>query len=81
MAIKRMRDWFSLVDRLGMNDKPVNLSDNFLATNSILLPISPLPIMLSILVEFIGDNAVRVVDIPIREYIIFVFQLVEAVDN
>lgn len=76
-----MRDWFSLANRLGMNDKPVNLSDNFLATNWILLPISPLPIMLSILVEFIRDNAVRLVDIPIREYIIFIFQSMEAVDN
>lgn len=76
-----MRDWFSLTDRLGMNDKPVNLAEKLLATNSILLPMSPLPVMLSILVEFVRYNAIRVVNIPIREYIIVVFQSMEAVDN
>jgi hypothetical protein len=76
-----MRDWCSLVDRFGMNDKPVNLSYNLFTANWILLPISPLPIMLSILVEFIRDNAVGVVNVPIRQYIIFVFQSMEAVDN
>lgn len=64
-----------------MDDQPVNLADKFLATDSILLPMSPLPIMLSILVEFVRDNAIRVVDIPFREYIIVVFQSMEAVDN
>lgn len=76
MAIKRIRDWFSLADRFGMNDKPID----FLAPNTIMLPIFPLSIR-SILVDFIRDNAIRVIDIPLREYIILVFQSMEAVDN